>query len=52
MPNRLGSVVDSDGHVLESVQEFATFGWTGVPTSDPTVDHMLYQPVDVKRHGL
>ena len=52
MTNRPGGVIDADGHVVESPKEFAAFGWSGAATGNPIMDHILFQPDEVKRHGL
>jgi predicted TIM-barrel fold metal-dependent hydrolase len=46
------TVVDADGHVVEDVDAFARFGWSGRSTGDQTLDMLLYRPSELRRAGL
>jgi predicted TIM-barrel fold metal-dependent hydrolase len=49
---RRGGVIDADGHVVESMREFAELGWSYEATGDAVVDYVLEQADESSRLGL
>src|SRR5262249_44226297 len=47
-----GSVIDADGHVVESAARFVEYGWSGDDTGNPAVDMMLHRSDELTRSGL
>jgi predicted TIM-barrel fold metal-dependent hydrolase len=46
------SVIDADGHVVESATQFADYGWDGRDTGHPAVEMMLHRSEELTSAGL
>jgi uncharacterized protein len=48
----VNTVIDADGHVVESAAQFLEYGWNGGDTGNPAVDMMLHRSEELTRSGL
>ena len=47
-----GSVIDADGHIVESAAALVEYGWNGGETGHPGVEMMLHRSEELTRRGL